>query len=78
MNSASATLYANVNSDRRRRADGHRDHKEDVEDPQEKADRRESVSSARFALDRESRTANLFFVGRGAVMVGISSSTRRP
>ena len=44
-------------SSRRRRADGHRDDNEDAQDPQKKAERLESVSPARPALDKDPRAA---------------------
>ena len=44
-------------SDRRHRADGHRDDKEDAEDPEKEAERLESVSSTRPAPDKDPRAA---------------------
>ena len=62
-------------SDRRRRADGHRDDKEDAEDPQEKAERLKSVSAARLALAQDPRAGGKFAFELEAPMVAVSRSS---
>ena len=56
-----------VTSCRCRRADSHRDDKEDAKDPQEEADCLESVSSARPPLDRDSHAAGPLSIELGGL-----------